>query len=56
MMCWLVFGGLKKKKKILICFFKVNELKIEIEPEVFPAGTDSRFIRALGVCCFEKKS
>eukprot|EP00039_Didymoeca_costata_P010033 m.134088 g.134088 ORF g.134088 m.134088 type:complete len:458 (+) comp14687_c0_seq2:139-1512(+) len=29
-----------------------EEFKTNIDPEIFPAGTDSRFIRALGIPCF----
>ena len=31
------------------CF---ERLGIGVEPEIFPAGTDSRFVRAIGVPCF----
>ncbi len=36
--------------KELVATFK--ELKIEIVPEVFPAGTDSRYLRGLGIPAF----
>ena len=29
-----------------------ERLGINVEPEIFPAGTDSRFVRAIGVPCF----
>ena len=33
---------------IMLCFFFSS---LKIEKEIFPAGTDSRFLRAMGIPC-----